>query len=219
MAVTVAQLKTRALERADLVGSSFIGTGELDRYFQASWVELYDLLVSKFQDYFVDDPVDFTLATGSSTWSFPATYYKLMAVDRDEGGGRFREVKRANFNERHDQTARVKYRLMGSKVYFWPEEKAPGSYQAWLIPMAPVLGDGDPLPAAAEPWAEFIVVDVARKCLDKEEQDVSGLVGELAALRQRIEVMATSRDAGSSDRITDVRRGETYLDDWEGEGW
>ena len=55
-----------------------------------------------------------------------------------------------------------------------------------------------------EQWIDYVVVDVAIKLLQQEESDPSVLMAQKEALKQRIQAMATNRDAGSPGSITDV---------------
>jgi hypothetical protein len=54
-------------------------------------------------------------------------------------------------------------------------------------------------------WLEYVITDVAIKILQKEESDVSVLMAQKMALKQRIQEAASNRDAGRPDSISDVR--------------
>lgn len=53
-------------------------------------------------------------------------------------------------------------------------------------------------------WEEYIVVDAAIKCLQKEESDTTVLERQKAGLLARIEAEAANRDAGAPATVTDV---------------
>ena len=64
-------------------------------------------------------------------------------------------------------------------------------------------------------YEEYVVIDAAIKCLQKEESDVQVLLVQKQQQLQRIEQAAGKRDAGESYAITDVNVGTTsYLDDY-----
>jgi hypothetical protein len=63
-------------------------------------------------------------------------------------------------------------------------------------------------------WEEFIVVDAARKMLQKEESSTVGIERDLKRLRERIEEMAQNRAWASPRRITDVRTSRRDSEDW-----
>jgi hypothetical protein len=52
-----------------------------------------------------------------------------------------------------------------------------------------------------------VIIDAAIKCLQKEESDVQVLMAQKAAMKRRIEVAASNRDAGSPLSVSDVYRG------------
>lgn len=53
-------------------------------------------------------------------------------------------------------------------------------------------------------WEEYIIVDAAIKCKDKEESDVTVLAARKGGLKQRIEGVAANRDPGTAARTADV---------------
>jgi hypothetical protein len=59
-------------------------------------------------------------------------------------------------------------------------------------------------------WTEYVIVDAAIKCLQKEESDVSVLMVQKAALKQRIEEASQNRDAGQPSTISDTRARDGY---------
>jgi hypothetical protein len=61
-------------------------------------------------------------------------------------------------------------------------------------------------------WQDYIVVDAAIKCLQKEESDVSVLAATKMALINRINNAASNRDAGTPETVSAVRNRETDLD-------
>lgn len=66
-------------------------------------------------------------------------------------------------------------------------------------------------------WEEYIVIDAAIKCKDKEESDITVLAGRRAELKKEIEGIAANRDAGTAARTADV-----MTDIWSagnGDGW
>lgn len=53
-------------------------------------------------------------------------------------------------------------------------------------------------------WLDYVVLDAARKALQKGEQDTSDLVAELRGLEARISALAQQRDPGSPATVSDV---------------
>ncbi len=79
--MTLAQLRTASRQRADMVNSTFISDPELNSYINASYYELYDLLVQKYgNDYFMKE-YSFQLQGNISQYPLPADFFKLLGVD------------------------------------------------------------------------------------------------------------------------------------------
>jgi hypothetical protein len=206
--MTLADLRTAVRRRADQENSRFISDAELNTYINASYAELYDLLVSRFADYFMKDPpTEFTLTGSTSSQALPADYYKTRGVDISLGGDwvplsswMFAE---RNHGKRYDRCA-IRYRIVGGKLMFTPEGSAAGTYRHWYIPRyTPLALDADEMDDVMD-LEEYVVVDAAIKCLIKEESDPSVLILAKNSLIQRVNAMAADRDAGEPQRVTDV---------------
>lgn len=211
--VTLAQLKTRARQRADMENSGFIQDSELLSYINASIAELYDLLVSKYgEDYFVASPYTITTTTNQDTYALPADLYKLLGVDLQlDTTNNWVSLKRFNFAERNiPQIWDVKfvdfirYRLFGANIKFSPVPQAAQTLRLWYIPLPTALAlDADTL-NGFNGYEEYVVIDVAIKMLNKEESDPSVLMAEKAAMKLRIEQMAEGRDVGQPSTVQDI---------------
>src|SRR6267154_4869745 len=81
--VTLGSLRTQVRQRADIVNSQFITDTELNGYINASYAELYDLLVQKYgDDYYVKSPPYSFVTDGTSQfYALPDDFYKLLGVD------------------------------------------------------------------------------------------------------------------------------------------
>lgn len=219
MASTLAQLRDKVRQRADMETSQFIKDAELTSYINNSYAELYDLLVSRFEDYYIKS-LAFSIATGN-TYAVPADFYKLRGVDLKIDSGidsPWTTVFPFNFTERNRIESKtrnilgrmtVSYRLAGQNIMIYPEDRAPNDYRMWYIPRyTPLSADSDQLSDVMD-FEEYIIVDAAIKCLVKEESDPQALMILKAALKQRIEEMASNRDAGSPQVIADVNSGNS----------
>lgn len=214
MATTLGDLKDKARQRSDMVNNPFIAEDELTTYINESYKELYDIIVSKFEDYYVSGPVSFSLGTGESTYALPSDFYKLLGVDRSLGGDDYYTIRPFNFEQRNSRRSstlyrgiypNIQYRLVGDYLRFNPEDLAQGDYRLWYVPTVTALAnDSDSIGIELDKWAEFIVVSAAIKMLAKEESDPSVLMSQKAELKRRIEEMAANRDVGESMRVTDV---------------
>lgn len=212
MSYTLTQLRTEVRRRADMENTQFVTDAELTNYINNSYAELYDLLISKYEDYFMADPVQFTLSGTTTTYTLPSDFYKLRGIDTQDGGGSpWSPVDRFNFEDRNASVVpnlysgvEVMYRLAGGKIRFTPEDACAGTYRLWYIPrFTPLVNNSDVLSDVMD-FDEYIIVDAARKCLVKEESDTTEMNVAKNNLTTRILAMAANRDSNRPETITDV---------------
>ena len=221
MTTTLAELKTRARERADQTNSTFISDSELLSYINSSYAELYDILVSRFEDYYTTS-VTFSIASGNS-YSLPSDFYKLRGVDYNISGDNYVTLQKFNFHDRNGRNPntslfvdrglygnKLRYRVLANELILEPSESAVGNYKLWYIPTYTRLASDSDTVDGINGWEEYIVVDVAIKMLSKEESSTTHLDTEKEALLKRIRDMAQNRDANAPERIADV-----YVEDSE----
>lgn len=95
----LSQIRLAAMQRADRVNSNFVTTQEWRNYINQSMFELYDLLITVYEDYFIAPPIQFVadgntylypLPNGSNKFLnanlpsqviTPSPFYKLSGVD------------------------------------------------------------------------------------------------------------------------------------------
>lgn len=207
MSITLAQLKTQARDRADMTNSLFIGDDELVNYINSSIAELHDLLIGAYDsDYYMTE-YNFSTVANTSNYALPASFYKLRGVDKLDGG-EYVSLRPFNFNERNskynDNLDQYRYRLIGNNISFYPAPSGVDQIKLWYTPVATKLVlDADVL-SDLNQYAEYVIVDAAIKMAQKEESDVSVLMAQKADIRKRIENMASNRDSGSSDAVSDI---------------
>lgn len=213
MAETLASLRDQARLRADMQNSKFVSDEEFNQYISDSYAELYDLLVSKFEDYYTADPLVFHLDSGN-TYDLPVDFYKLKGLDRAlSDSNDWYTLRPFTFEDRNARRSAtrfrglypaIRYRIFGNKILFSPDDQAAGNYRMWYIPRyTPLINDTDTVEDVIG-WEVYIVVDAAMKALQKEESDISVVMAMKQALIARIDTMAANRDVGEPDRVTDI---------------
>jgi hypothetical protein len=216
MAATLLQLRTQVRQVANMETSQFITDSELTSYVNLSAFELYDLLVTHYgDDFYVADPYTFTTDGTNDHVALPADFYKLLGVDISLGGNQWDNVPKfsvAGRNKYSNPTGgilygyrnNIRYRLSGSKLWLTPLPKAGQQLRIFYIPRwTPLSADGDTFDGISG-WEEYVIIDSAIKCLQKEESDVSALMAQKQGLIMRIEAAAANRDAGTPARVADV---------------
>lgn len=199
MADTLTNLQTRVRRRADRESDPHIVDAELTAHINASYKELWDLLVAASADYFLTSEA-FTLTGSTDTRALPADFYKIRGLDDVNG----EPIPRFTFRDRNRKDS-VMYRVMGGYIRFTPRAAAAGTYTVWYEPGPTALSSGsDALNTYVDMWDEYIVIDAAIKCMVKSKEDASVLMAEKAGMIERIKTMASSRDDGETDKVTDI---------------
>jgi hypothetical protein len=234
---SLSSLRLAAKQRADRVNSQFVTDSEWRGYINQSMFELYDLLVTVYEDYFLAPPVSFQtngslnyypLPNGSNTFTAqngttvtPPPFYKLTGVDLalNTYPNAYVTLEKFNFADRNKYVFpnsasslygvfNPSYRVMGNNIQFIPIPSSGQGIRLWYIPrLTELLLDTDTTSVGISGWTEYIIVKAAYYALTKEESDTSSLVMQLQALTERINASAANRDAGQPDTISDVRGG------------
>lgn len=161
---TLSQLRLQAQQSADRVNSNFVTKAEWNKFINIAAFELYDLLVTLYEDQYVAPPVRFAvdgttnrydLPNGSNSFTDAATgsvvvpkpFYKLIGVDLalSTATNAFVTVNKFNFADRnrfvYPNTAstiygvfNLQYRLLGNKIEFIPTPSGGQIIQLWYIP-------------------------------------------------------------------------------------
>lgn len=235
--MSLGAIRLAAQQRADRVNSNFVTLPEWNSYINQAQYELYDLLITAYEDYSVAQPI--TFVADGSTFSFPLPngvnynaapgYYKLLGVDLalNSSANGYVTVNKFNFIDRnrfvYPNTAstiygvfNLQYRVMGSNMMFIPTPSGGQNLRIWYVPRLPqLLKDTDVTTIGVSGWIEYVIVRAAKYALDKEESDTTKFDQQLLFLKTRIEEAAQNRDAGRPDTISDVRQG-SWSDGWSG---
>lgn len=229
--MSLQECRLRAQQESDMQNSSFITTEEWNKYIIQSYFELYDLLTTAYEDYYVADPYIFQ-TTGSNTYNLPngidiqdvvtglvaKKFYKVLGVDLglSTGTNAWVTIPKFNFISRNRYVYpqltstylgvfNLRYRVLEDRIMFIPTPSSGQYLRLWYIPaLRQPLADTDILDGVSG-WLEYVIVDSAIKAIVKEESDPSALMARKMALLKRIEDTSANRDAGAPDTISDSR--------------
>lgn len=224
---TLATLRTRCKERADMENSTFISDAEWNRYISASYAELYDLLIKAQPDFYRAEQTitgdgttsDFAVATSPQ-------YYGTIRVDYQESTGNYWALKYASGNEANyfdyinsQGPAEVYHFVYNTSTPSTPMIRlipTPGNNETYrhVYTVAPAdLTDDADIVDGVSGWEEYIVIDAAIKALTKEESPTGGLERQLERMRQRLKEMAENRQIGDAGHVYDSRGAQfSWLD-------
>lgn len=222
---TLADIKNRARRRADMVNSQFISDAELLDFINASYAELYDLIVQTYEDYFVTSTTFTLTSSDAGIYTLPSNFYKLKGVDYELGGNyttiypfkwNTRNLRQRAINRLYAGDYDLSYKLLASTIRFEPSDNATGNFQIWYIPAYTALSDDTDVidtVITRSNWEEYIVIDAAIKMLAKEESSTTHLERAKKDIIKRLESAAGDRDVDQPESIMDVNRRD-YLEEW-----
>lgn len=163
------ELRLRSQQRADRVGSNFVTTTEWNYNIMQAAYELYDLLITTYEDYFKAPEVAFTTTGNQYMYDLPdglltftdtsdnstivaPPFYKLLGVDLavNQVNNAYVTVDKYNFIDRNNfvypNTAstiygvfNLQYRVMGNKIRFIPTPSGNQSIRLLYAPRLPQL--------------------------------------------------------------------------------
>lgn len=217
--LTLADIRQRCRERADMEESQFVTDSELNFYINQSISELHDMLVQSYgSDYYVKSVIFQTVgqqeAYDLSTIITDDDFYKLRGLDARLNGDDWFTLQRFNFNERNRfqhfgvwdylGITNVRYRILGNEIRFVPIPDRDIDVRLWYVPRAVQLSADTDTYNDFNGWIEYVIVDCAIKMLNKEESDVSVLLNEKQLLKRRIEEVANNRDTENPESVQDI---------------
>lgn len=238
--MSLGEIRQRAQQRADRLNSQFVTLPEWNFFINQAMYELYDLLITVYEDYFEAPEITFTtngsnylypLPDGQTSFTGPdgqplvaEPFYKLSGVDLgiSNANNAFVTMNKYNLIDRNRYVYpnsastiygvfNMQYRVMGNNIRFIPTPSNAQVIRLLYIPRLPaLLADQDLTTIGYSGWLQYVIVRAAKYALDKEESDTSKLDQEILFLKQRIEESAVNRDAGQPDTISDVRQGGNW---------
>jgi hypothetical protein len=231
--MSLGEMRLRAQQRADRVNSQFVTMPEWNFFINQSYYELYDILITLYEDYYVAPKLQIT-TDGSQSYDLPngqnyngaPALYKLYGVDCGLAANTnaWVTLKKFDFIQRNRYVFpqltttllgvfNLQYRVIGNKIMFVPTPSAAQYIGLWYFPrLTTLLKDTDVMDGISG-WTQYPIIRAAKYALDKEESDTSHLDAELMYLKQRIEESAMNRDAGQPDTISPTR---TWSERWGG---
>lgn len=188
--VTIAEIKKQARTRADMRNSSFVSDTELLVLINEAYTEMYDLLVSAFENYYTQT-YSFAVSSASQSYAMPSDFYKIIGVDF--------EVSLGQYITLHP------YRELDRNGSFTSIGNIPtGNIKLRYVPIPQVFtADTDTIDGVAG-WEALLVTDVAIMMLDQEEANTDRLELRRKRIYTRITQMSQNRDIGMPATISDV---------------
>lgn len=219
--ISTSEIEARARRRADMENSDFIGSAELTQYCEKAFQEFIGILITKEPDLMTKRENLVTVA-GTAEVSLPAGFKALRRLKYTTSfslrRAELQELEVLTFNGRRAKPTH--YWLSGihtgaATVTLMPIPDAVYALHLYHIPsisLADVTGGGLNMVAG---WDEYVVLTAAMKMKDKEESDVSVLLGERKLLLDNIVAQVTAQDTGEPGRIATFSPNPFYNDPFD----
>lgn len=209
---TLLELRNRSRQRADMVNSRFITDAELNYFINASYGELYDLLINaRGENYYVSS-YNFTTTINQDTYPLPADFFKLMGVDYVTSTTQAITLKAFRWQERNRfrepfynvRNYNLMYQIRGNNLVFIPTPNGNQQIRLWYIPRHGELSLDSDTFDGINGWEEYIIIDCAIKMRVKEESPVEELIIAKNDMKARILAACSGRDSGEPPRVVDT---------------
>lgn len=220
---------------ADLRGidapTGFIDAAEIARLVNLALAEFYDLLVSArgHEHYEIVAPI--TATPGVATIALPSDFYQLLSLharwtnsqrELIEPLPSLKDVHYFHLSGWAQQTPKC-YRIRGSVIELFPTPSAATVFDLRYIPVCPTLNDSAPGVSdvfdGVNGWDRLIALRVAIDIRALNEKSISQINALYQIEKDRIEELASQRDASTPTRIRDASP-ECPPDPWPyGHGW
>lgn len=207
---TLTQLIAGTRQLANVQNNNFVTDTELTDRINEAIGELYDLVLSVYEHYYVSY-FSFSLVGGQSGNSVSLAaltggFYKDETLEWNPGTSNMRVVARLASNIERDAAPGRTYQILGSpaSLFVYPPEQSAGNYRLLYTPDTPVLVAGtDSLDATLNKWFNFIQIRVAIDIHNKRQKTSEALTlagneqdpqpGTLVYVRRSVLTLARNR--------------------------
>ncbi len=187
--VTIQSIVDRARLHSDQRDSQFVSDDECIELLNEIFPELYDLLVSIDENYYMsEDSID--ISADTMRYDLPDDFYKLTGVDfSDGGGGQYVTLYPFPEGERNQS--------------FTPGALPSGSVRLRYIPAPTVFTALTDTVDGVSGWDRLLSLLLAIDMGDAEESNTDRLYRKYETTLKRIQ-QSLQRDLGMPGRVTDV---------------
>lgn len=225
---SLATLTARARKRADMLGSPFMEDTDIAEIINEAWSELYDLLVTTYEDYFVLSET-FPTVSGTDEYNLATLLtkkpYKLRGVDLvvAPAAGNIVTLEPFSWSERERYSGtgpgisaytqsgeRMKYCRKDEKLVLAPVPDGAYTIKVHYVPGVTLLdnsvpGTSDVLPSQVQNgWERYIVFETVIQMLAQQDRESSFIESRKQKVADAIVGAAVNRDAEGAPRMTRV---------------
>jgi len=227
-AATLLSLRNQIRSRSDTENDPHITDAELNGWINASYFEMYGLLVMSYGDDYFTATAQITTDGQTQTYPLPngtlynsaPAFFKGQLVELISGPYanplspvtlfpfNFREKNRYNMPGAWAAASGPylfpRYRLVGSGIMFSPLPQTSLIVRLWYAPqLAPLVYDTD-VANDLNGWLELVVTDCCIKAKVKQDRDAAEFLVAKAALQKRIEDETKNRNLAEPNSVVET---------------
>jgi hypothetical protein len=225
---TLQQFSLYVRQRSAVENDTVISSDEMTSLCNGALSDLYGLLVTRYEDYFLNAYVS-VLQDGYYQIPLPPDLMKIRAVDYNNAMqdsnlwftiNQFQFPERNQFNTPYTSALApwakiaLSWRLTQDNILISPASQANGIYRIWYVPQyVPLVNQSDTIPANMDQngWTEYAVATACIRIMNKLHLESQAFETERAELRQRIQSEAKNRQGAGGKRIANVTGGQYSL--------
>jgi hypothetical protein len=205
------QLIAGTRQRADMENTQFVTDAELIGYLDNAYRRLYTMIVDSFDNWYVAPLFPIPLIAGQSEYDLPTDMFKLLGVDLASGSRKYTLqpwslAERNRLNTTGWVEKPFRYILVGSKIRVLPTPDATSESLEIIYVPSPAELTANSTVEVWNGWDEYIMIEAAILCKQKEESDPTVLVMQREKVEKMIQDTMRVRDAGFPQKMTDVSR-------------
>ena len=178
--------------RADMASSQFVTDAEVTEYLNQSIAALFNQQVASQGMAYYEKSQTITTVSGTPLYALASDFYQVLMIEASLSG----YLVELDPFERIDHGRLSQLPISGGLTV-----------TVTYVPTPPRLSAGSDTFDGQAGWEEWVIVDSAMKCREKEDTDTAALAQRLARIEKLIATMIPNRDAGRPAKISDVRRG------------
>jgi len=225
---TFLQMRDRARQLADMVGSTFVSEAELKEIINEACQDLYDILILHRGLAYYSVQTDIAVSSSTGSYGLPSDFYRLTSVRIKDGNNfwplrAFEEVEVPALEQAEASGGyslfQTRYSIRGpgglvasTNIILLPKPTGSWTLKIGYIPAFQRLTLDSDTFDGINGWEKWVELTAAIEMLNKEESDSSALLGERNRIEARIRTLAPGRDEHRPPRIADTRG--DWADTW-----
>jgi hypothetical protein len=211
--VVVSDLIQEVRDLSDQNSSQFVTDAEITRYLDKSYRDMYIRIVQQNSNFF-ETTQTYTVNGAQDTYPLPTDFYKLCGIDLNTSADISITLSPINRNQRNINknvfsvawnNTPWRYRISAENIIFTPVPLTTATFTVWYIPdPTPITSTTQTLVLTPSTIVDYLVIDSAIKCLQKEESDTSNLLTDKQLMIENILQACATQDDSFPLRVTDM---------------